>query len=291
MDARPSSASAPVTYDEDMRPGCYEQAGRLAVMDVNHVEASMCFPTFPRFCGQTFLEREDKELALACVAGLQRLDDRRVVRRRRRRPADPADAHPAVGRRAGGRRGPALRGQGRRRRRLQRVPPPARPAQHPLALLGSVLRRRARRPTPSSTCTSARRRTVARTAPDSPHLVSTTLFFEDSHARRHRLDHLRRAGPLPRHSASRSARPRSGGCRSCSSAWTRHGVAGATHTTAASCTDRRAPTARAGLRLHLSTTCTACHAVTSSAWTTSCSRSTTPTPTRLGRTPSRPQRG
>ena len=36
-------------------------------MDLNHVQASLCFPTFPRFCGQVFAERADKELALACV--------------------------------------------------------------------------------------------------------------------------------------------------------------------------------------------------------------------------------
>lgn len=36
-------------------------------MDTNHTEASLCFPTFPRFCGQTFLEAEDRDLAAACV--------------------------------------------------------------------------------------------------------------------------------------------------------------------------------------------------------------------------------
>ena len=36
-------------------------------MTLNHVEASLCFPTFPRFCGQTFLEADDKELAMAGV--------------------------------------------------------------------------------------------------------------------------------------------------------------------------------------------------------------------------------
>ncbi len=56
----------PITYD-DMRPGCYDPGARLADMDAAWVEASMCFPTFPRFCGQTFLEASDKELALACV--------------------------------------------------------------------------------------------------------------------------------------------------------------------------------------------------------------------------------
>ncbi|HVX23169.1 MAG TPA: amidohydrolase family protein [Acidimicrobiales bacterium] len=36
-------------------------------MDENHVERSLCFPSFPRFCGQVFLEAEDRALALACV--------------------------------------------------------------------------------------------------------------------------------------------------------------------------------------------------------------------------------
>ena len=55
-----------ITYDE-MRDGCYDPVARLEDMDVNHVEASLCFPSFPRFCGQTFMEAEDKELALLCV--------------------------------------------------------------------------------------------------------------------------------------------------------------------------------------------------------------------------------
>lgn len=59
-------AMTPISYDE-MLEGAHNQTARLADMDANHVEASMCFPTVPRFCGQTFLEREDKELALLCV--------------------------------------------------------------------------------------------------------------------------------------------------------------------------------------------------------------------------------
>ena len=55
------------TYDE-IRPGGWMQTERLADMDDNHVDASLCFPnTVPRFCGQTFAERNDKELALECV--------------------------------------------------------------------------------------------------------------------------------------------------------------------------------------------------------------------------------
>jgi predicted TIM-barrel fold metal-dependent hydrolase len=57
---------SPITYDE-MRDGCYDPKARVDDMLMNHVDVSLCFPTFPRFCGQTFLEAEDKELALACV--------------------------------------------------------------------------------------------------------------------------------------------------------------------------------------------------------------------------------
>jgi predicted TIM-barrel fold metal-dependent hydrolase len=51
----------------DMRPGAYRLKERLIDMEANHVERSLCFPSFPRFCGQTFLEADDKDLALACV--------------------------------------------------------------------------------------------------------------------------------------------------------------------------------------------------------------------------------
>ncbi len=53
---------------EDFRPGTYQQVDRLADMDLNHVEAAINYPnTFPRFCGQGFLERDDKNLALQCL--------------------------------------------------------------------------------------------------------------------------------------------------------------------------------------------------------------------------------
>lgn len=63
---REEMTMTPITYD-DMRPGCYDPAARLADMDINWVEASACYPTFPRFCGQTFSEGKDKDLGLACV--------------------------------------------------------------------------------------------------------------------------------------------------------------------------------------------------------------------------------
>jgi predicted TIM-barrel fold metal-dependent hydrolase len=57
----------PVTFDQ-IRPGSWKQKERLEDMAVNHVDASLCFPNvLPRFCGQSFLERQDKELALLCV--------------------------------------------------------------------------------------------------------------------------------------------------------------------------------------------------------------------------------
>jgi predicted TIM-barrel fold metal-dependent hydrolase len=64
--ARDDMTMSPITYDE-MRKGCWDPKARLEDMDVNWVEASLCFPTFPRFCGQTFAEAKDRELALACV--------------------------------------------------------------------------------------------------------------------------------------------------------------------------------------------------------------------------------
>ncbi len=36
-------------------------------MDTNWTQASLSFPNFPRFCGQTFLEASDRDLALLCV--------------------------------------------------------------------------------------------------------------------------------------------------------------------------------------------------------------------------------
>ena len=63
---RDDMTMSPITYDE-MRPGCYDPKARVDDMDMNWVDASLCFPTFPRFCGQTFLEAKDRELAYACV--------------------------------------------------------------------------------------------------------------------------------------------------------------------------------------------------------------------------------
>jgi predicted TIM-barrel fold metal-dependent hydrolase len=61
----------PTTFDQ-IRPGGWKQKDRLADMDANHMDASICFPnTLPRFCGQTFYEQVkkggDADLALWCI--------------------------------------------------------------------------------------------------------------------------------------------------------------------------------------------------------------------------------
>jgi predicted TIM-barrel fold metal-dependent hydrolase len=51
----------------DMRPGVHDPVERVKDMDRGGILASLNFPSFPRFCGQIFLEAKDKELALLCV--------------------------------------------------------------------------------------------------------------------------------------------------------------------------------------------------------------------------------
>ena len=64
--SRDEMTMTPMTYEE-MRPGCYDPKARVEDMKMNHTEASLCFPSFPRFCGQTFTEHPDREMGLACV--------------------------------------------------------------------------------------------------------------------------------------------------------------------------------------------------------------------------------
>ena len=64
--SREEFSPEPITY-EDMRPGCYEPAARVADMNDGLVLSSILFPSFPRYCGQVFHEARDKDLALMCV--------------------------------------------------------------------------------------------------------------------------------------------------------------------------------------------------------------------------------
>jgi hypothetical protein len=56
----------PTAFSE-MRPGCYDIHKRVEDMNANGVLGSMCFPSFPQFCGQLFARTEDKEQALALL--------------------------------------------------------------------------------------------------------------------------------------------------------------------------------------------------------------------------------
>lgn len=56
----------PTAYDQ-LRPGCYDVNARIGDMNANGVLGSMCFPSFPAFCGQIFYGAKDKDLALAVL--------------------------------------------------------------------------------------------------------------------------------------------------------------------------------------------------------------------------------
>ncbi|HWE56988.1 MAG TPA: amidohydrolase family protein [Acidimicrobiales bacterium] len=56
----------PTALDE-LRPGTYDIHERIKDMDANGVLGSLCFPSFPQFCGQLFARTEDKDVALAMV--------------------------------------------------------------------------------------------------------------------------------------------------------------------------------------------------------------------------------
>jgi len=51
----------------EIRPGTYDIHERIKDMDANGVLGSLCFPSFPQFCGQLFARTEDKDVALAMV--------------------------------------------------------------------------------------------------------------------------------------------------------------------------------------------------------------------------------
>jgi predicted TIM-barrel fold metal-dependent hydrolase len=56
----------PTSFDE-IRPGCYRIAERIKDMDAGGILGSMCFPSFPGFCGRLFAAADDKDLALAVL--------------------------------------------------------------------------------------------------------------------------------------------------------------------------------------------------------------------------------
>ena len=165
---------SPVTFEE-MRPGCYDPAARLADMDVAGIEASLNFPTFPRFAGQAFSEAHDRELGFACIRPTTTGWSRSGVPTRAWCPSrlipfwDPA---------AGRRRGPAQRRPGVPGHHVLRDPRlPGWPSIHDKDRYWDPSSRPAPRPAPSSACTSARgRRCPPRRRTRRPAVQSTATF-------------------------------------------------------------------------------------------------------------------
>ncbi len=56
----------PTCYDQ-LRLGCYDLKARIGDMNANGVVASLCFGSYPGFCGALFAYTADKELSLAIV--------------------------------------------------------------------------------------------------------------------------------------------------------------------------------------------------------------------------------
>ncbi len=148
---------SPITMD-DMRKGCWDQKARLEDMDVNHVDASLAFPSFPRFCGQTFLERKDKTLGDLCVKAYNdwMVDEWCAGTNGRLIPLiivqlwDAQLAADEIRRNAA---------RGCHAVSFSEIPPfLGFPSIHDKTATGTRSSPRARRPTPSSTCTSGRRR-------------------------------------------------------------------------------------------------------------------------------------
>src|SRR4026208_2430680 len=65
----PGRPLAPGSCDS-MRTGCYDIRDRVKDMNANGILGSMCFPSFPQFCGQLFARaaQKDEPLAGALVA-------------------------------------------------------------------------------------------------------------------------------------------------------------------------------------------------------------------------------
>jgi predicted TIM-barrel fold metal-dependent hydrolase len=59
-------AFEPTSIDE-IRPGCYDIHARVKDMDAGGVLGSMCFASFPRYCGQVFMHTADHEQGAAMV--------------------------------------------------------------------------------------------------------------------------------------------------------------------------------------------------------------------------------
>jgi len=63
----PEDYNMDVTSYDQIRRGTYDIHERIKDMNVNGVLGSMCFPSFPQFCGQLFSRAQDKNLGLVML--------------------------------------------------------------------------------------------------------------------------------------------------------------------------------------------------------------------------------
>ena len=156
----------PTSFDQ-LRPGCYDIDERVKDMDANGVLGSLCFPSFPQFCGQLFARTEDKDVALAMVRAY---NDWHIDEWCGTHPGRfiPCALPGHLGSRGAGRRGPAHGGQGCPRRHLLGEPVQARAGRASTPTTGTRSGRPAATRRSWCACTSARRRSMVITSPDAP---------------------------------------------------------------------------------------------------------------------------
>ncbi len=177
---RDEQRNVPATYD-DFRPGTWDRTERLADMTTNHVEAAINYPNvFPRFAGQGFLERDDKDLSLACLRIYNDWMIDEWSAGRRQGPPHPADPRA----RCGTRRWPPRRSGGAPPRAATPSPSPrTRPSsacRRCTRASGTSSGRPAWRPTRRCRCTSARRRRCPRPRSDAPLATSMSLYAQNA---------------------------------------------------------------------------------------------------------------
>ena len=284
----PSPAGRPRSTASSRRRST--RSGRVATtstsasrdMNANGVLGSMCFPSFPQFCGQLFSRTEDKDVGARDAPGLQRLAHRRVVRVRRR-----AGSSRWRSRRSGTRSSMAdevrrVAAKGCHAVTFSREPGEAGLAELPQRPLGPVLAGVLRR---GHDRLPAHRLVVA-----AGHDRGRRADRRDDHAAadQHRAGRGRPplvagAAQVPRPRGSRCPRAASAGSRTSSSGSTtstQHHRRGPARTSATSC---RARSSSSGSISASSTTPSGWRTATTSASTASAGSATTRTRTRPGR--------
>ncbi len=148
----------PITYD-DMRPGCYEPAERVADMNQGYVLSSHALPVLPPLLRPGLPRGQGQGAGPRVRPGLERLHPG-GVRRRLPRPLHPDDDHPAVG----PCRPPSVEIERTAARGAKSIAFSENPTKLGLPsihtdVLGPRVPARPRRPASSCRCTSGRRRT------------------------------------------------------------------------------------------------------------------------------------